>query len=106
MSAVMQTMTTAATASRPAPDPGAAPMAASRLCKRYDGQAAMDEVSLQLEPGTYLVSLFDTNGKLHLTQKLTGNLVLPVQNLAPGTYLVTAANTKTNQVLRGKLIKQ
>ena len=65
MNAVMQTMTTDAMASRadlvPSLDTGAAPMAAERLCKRYDGQAAMDEVSLQLEPGTVL-GLIGRNG--------------------------------------------
>src|SRR3546814_312024 len=42
-------------------DTTATPMAANGLDKRYDGQPALDHVSLQLEPGTVLV-LIGRNG--------------------------------------------
>ena len=103
MSAVMQTMTTAATAARPAPDPGAAPMAASRLCKRYDGQAAMDDVSLELEPGTVL-GLIGRNGagKSTLIRTLLG-LVEPDSGTAtvwgrPATAMGDAAKARLGYV--------
>ena len=103
MSAVMQTMTTGALASRVDPDLGTAPMAASRLCKRYDGQAAMDEVSLQLEPGTVL-GLIGRNGtgKSTLIRTLLG-LVEPDSGTAtvwgrPATAMGDAAKARLGYV--------
>src|SRR3546814_17777627 len=54
-------------------DTAATPMAASGLDKRYDGQPALDHVSLQLEPGTVL-GLIGRNGagKTTLIRALLG----------------------------------
>src|SRR3546814_3383925 len=54
-------------------DTTATPMAANGLDKRYDGQPALDHVSLQLEPGTVL-GLIGRNGagKTTLIRTLLG----------------------------------
>src|SRR3546814_13590767 len=54
-------------------DTTATPMAATGLDKRYDGQPALDHVSLQLEPGTVL-GLIGRHGagKTHLIRTLLG----------------------------------
>ena len=65
-----------------------------------------DELNIRLLTGSYKLSVVDIKGKLISSTKMRGDHVEDVSELPAGLYLVQITDTKTNQALTKRIVKQ